>query len=87
MSARSWAIDSAGGEPGATGDDEVGRQGHDLLDVDRPERHDVGQRLGLGWVVARIVGGDDAVAGSDGEQCLGHGRRQGHDLLWARLQA
>ena len=79
--------DRVGGrEPGATGDDEVGVQADDLLDIDGPEVDDVGQRLRLGWVVARVVGRDDPVTGADREQGLGHGRGQRDDLLRLRLE-
>ena len=40
-----------------------------------------GSGLRLGRVVARVVRGDDAVAGADREQGLGHGRGQRDDLL------
>ena len=80
MSRRAEPGDRLGrGEAGAAGDDEIGVETHDLLDVDRAEGHDVGQRLGLGGIVAGVVSGDDGAAGAHGEQCLGHRWRQRDD--------
>ena len=70
------------GQAVRVGDDEVGAEGHDLLDVDAlvggHDRHGVGGRRVLGDVLDLA---DHAVAGADREQDLGGGRRERHDLL------
>ena len=81
LSERSLAIDSAGVNPAPPAMTRSAAEADDLLDIDRPEGHDVGQRLRVGREVARVVGGDDPAAGTDREQGLGDGRGQGHDLL------
>src|SRR6185369_9725718 len=70
------------GQSGAAGDDQVGAEGDDLLDVDAVEGRDLGNRRGL----RREVGGvldlaDDAIAGADREQRLGRRRGEGDDLV------
>ena len=66
----------------AAGDDEVGAEADDLLDVDALEGGDDRERVGLGRVVLEVLDlGDDAVARAEREQDLGRGRGQRHDLL------
>ena len=75
------------GQAVPVGDDEVGAEGDDLLDVDalvgRHDRQIVGGRRVVGDVLDLA---DGPVAGADREQDLGGGRRERHDLLrlgWA----
>ena len=66
----------------AAGDDEVGLEADDLLDVDAVERRDDRERARLGREVRDVLDlGDDAVARAEREQDLGRGRGQRHDLL------
>ena len=65
----------------SAGQDEVGAKPDDLLDVDALVRRHVGQRLGLGRVVAAVVCRDDPVAGAERVDDLGVRGGQRHDLL------
>src|SRR6185503_4322610 len=65
----------------ATGHDQVGTERHDLLDVDSREVRDHCDRVRLGRVAGDVLDlGDDAIADAEGEQGLGGGRGERHDL-------
>ena len=70
----------------AAGEDEVGLEADDLLDVDRPLGHDAGDLRGLGGMIIGIRGADHARAGAHREEDLGRGRRQRDDALWPGRQ-
>ena len=61
------------------GDDEIGFRGEDTLHVGRQESPDPRTPRHLGRVVAMGGNSDDAIAHTEGEEDLGHGRRQRDD--------
>ena len=70
------------GEVVAAGDDEVGLEGDDLLDVDAVEGGHDRQVVGLGRVGRDVLDlGHDAVTGAEGEEGLGGGRGERDDGL------
>ena len=63
----------------AAGDQEIGTQGNDPLQVRVVEAADLNAGFQLGWIHAELTDADDAVAGAKGTDNLGSAGRDGHD--------